>query len=95
MSAARPFEDSFDRVLGINLKGVFLCCQAVIPCMTSRGKGRIVNIGSTAAPRMTFSARRLHDLQARRGGLTQPPRLGLADHHITVNMVCPGGVLTR
>lgn len=47
-------EEQFDRVLGINLKGVFLCCQAVIPCMTSRGKGRIVNIGSTAALRMTF-----------------------------------------
>jgi len=35
-------------VLGVNLKGVFLCCQAVIPHMMKQGKGRIVNIASTA-----------------------------------------------
>src|SRR5512137_1941138 len=47
-------EEQWDRVLGVNLKGVFLCCQAVIPQMMKQGKGRIVNIGSTAGIRMTF-----------------------------------------
>ena len=39
-------EDEWDRVLAINLRGVFLCCQAVIAPMRRQGHGRIVNIGS-------------------------------------------------
>ena len=88
-------EEQFDRVLGINLKGVFLCCQAVIPCMISKGQGRIINIGSTAAIRMTFFGSADYTI-AKHGvtGLTQHLAWELADRHITVNMVCPGGVLT-
>ena len=39
-------EAEWDRVIGINLKGTFLCCQAVIPAMRARGWGRIINLGS-------------------------------------------------
>ncbi|MGE0314319.1 MAG: SDR family oxidoreductase [Lautropia sp.] len=39
-------EDEWDRVLDINLRGVFLCCQAVIAPMREQGYGRIINIGS-------------------------------------------------
>ena len=46
--------EQWDEVLGVNLKGVFLCCKAVLPAMTARGRGRIVNIGSIAGRRMTF-----------------------------------------
>ena len=42
-------EESWDRVLNVNLKGSFLCCQAVIPQMMKQNKGRIINIGSTAS----------------------------------------------
>jgi 3-oxoacyl-[acyl-carrier protein] reductase len=44
--AATLPEAEWDRVLDINLKGSFLCCQAVIPVMRSQGYGRIVNLGS-------------------------------------------------
>ncbi len=44
----------WDRTLGVNLKGVFLCCQAVIPQMTKQNHGRIINIGSLAGRRMSF-----------------------------------------
>src|SRR5215510_5249969 len=47
-------ESDWDRTLAINLKGVFLCCQAVIPTMAQQKKGKIVNIGSIASVRMTF-----------------------------------------
>ena len=47
-------EQQWDRVLGVNLKGVFLCCQAVLPAMIKQNKGRIINIGSIASLRMTF-----------------------------------------
>lgn len=39
----------WDRVLAVNLKGTFLCCQAVIGCMRTQKYGRIVNIGSILA----------------------------------------------
>jgi 3-oxoacyl-[acyl-carrier protein] reductase len=45
-AAATLAEEEWDRVLGVNLKGSFLCCQAAIPAMRANGYGRIVNIGS-------------------------------------------------
>jgi 3-oxoacyl-[acyl-carrier protein] reductase len=45
-SAAELAEAEWDRVLGINLRGTFLCCQAVIPQMRRQNYGRIVTIGS-------------------------------------------------
>jgi 3-oxoacyl-[acyl-carrier protein] reductase len=42
-------EESWDRVLAVNLKGVFLCCQRVLPIMKRQRYGRIVNLGSLAA----------------------------------------------
>jgi 3-oxoacyl-[acyl-carrier protein] reductase len=45
-SAATLDEAEWDRILAVNLKGTFLCCQAVIPAMRARAHGRIINIGS-------------------------------------------------
>ncbi len=42
-------EAEWDRVIDVNLKGVFLSCQAVIPAMRAAGYGRIINIGSLLA----------------------------------------------
>jgi NAD(P)-dependent dehydrogenase (short-subunit alcohol dehydrogenase family) len=88
-------EEQWDRVLGVNLKGVFLCCQAVIPQMMKQGRGRIVNIASTAGIRMTFFGS-LDYTVSKHGvaGLNQHLAWELADSHITVNTVCPGGVQT-
>ncbi|HXW42042.1 MAG TPA: SDR family oxidoreductase [Xanthobacteraceae bacterium] len=44
-------EDEFDRTFAVNVKGVFLGCQAVVPVFRRRGGGLIINIGSTAALR--------------------------------------------
>lgn len=41
-------EAEWDRVMSINLKGVFLCCQAVFPVMKKKKKGSIINIASQA-----------------------------------------------
>lgn len=48
-AAAALGEAEWDRVLAINLKGVFLACQAAIAPLRARGGGRIVNIGSVLA----------------------------------------------
>jgi NAD(P)-dependent dehydrogenase (short-subunit alcohol dehydrogenase family) len=45
-SAVTLAEAEWDRVLDINLKGTFLCCQAAIPAMCANRHGRIINIGS-------------------------------------------------
>ena len=81
--------------MGVNIKGVFLCCQAVIPQMVKQKKGRIVNIGSIASLRTTLFAS-IDYTVAKHGvvGLTSHLAWELADFGITVNTVCPGAVLT-
>jgi NAD(P)-dependent dehydrogenase (short-subunit alcohol dehydrogenase family) len=88
-------EAKWDRVLGVNLKGVFLCCQAVIPIMMKQNKGRIINISSLAGRRMTFFGSADYTASKHGGvGLTQHLAWELADSHITVNAICPGATLT-
>ncbi len=88
-------EAQWDRVLGINLKGTFLCCQAVLEPMMAQRSGRIVNIASTAALRMTFFGSADYTVSKHGvAGLTQHLAWEVADSHITVNSICPGGVLT-
>lgn len=88
-------EEQWDRVLGVNLKGVFLACQAVIPTMIAKQKGKIINIASTAALRMTFFGSADYTASKHAvAGFSQHLAWELADHHINVNVVCPGGVLT-
>ena len=85
--------EQWDHVVDVNLKGVFLCCKAVVPAMADGG--RIVNIGSIAGRRMTFFGS-LDYTVSKYGveGLTQHLAWELADRRITVNSVCPGGVVT-
>jgi 3-oxoacyl-[acyl-carrier protein] reductase len=51
-------EAEYDRIFAINVKGIFLACQAVVPIFRQRGGGVIINIGSTAGlrPRPGLSA---------------------------------------
>ena len=88
-------EAQWDKVTGVNLKGVFLCCKAVLPSMISKGKGKIINVASTAGIRMTFFGSA--DYTASKHGvtgITQHLAWEVADHRINVNEICPGGVLT-
>ena len=88
-------EEQWDKVLGINLKGVFLGIRAVLPTMIAQKHGRIINISSTAGLRMTFFGSVDYTV-SKHGvtGLTNHLAWELADHNITVNAICPGGVLT-
>jgi 3-oxoacyl-[acyl-carrier protein] reductase len=51
-------EVEFDRIFAVNVKGIFLACQAVVPALRKQGGGVIINIGSTAGlrPRPGLSA---------------------------------------
>lgn len=88
-------EDSWDQVMSINLKGVFLCCQAVIPIMLNKNRGKIVNIASLAGRRMSYLGGA--DYTASKYGvigLSHHLAYELAYHRINVNVVCPGATLT-
>jgi NAD(P)-dependent dehydrogenase (short-subunit alcohol dehydrogenase family) len=84
-------EDEWDFVVGVNLKGTFLCSQAVIPGMRNRGWGRIVNLSSTAGKNVSTIGG-AHYTAAKAGvlGLTRHIASEVAHDGITVNAVCPG-----
>ena len=89
-----PIED-WQRVLDIDLTGVFLCCRAAVPGMISRGYGRIVNIASIAGKEGNPNA---SAYSAAKGGviaLTKSLGKELADHDIAVNCITPAAARTR
>jgi 3-oxoacyl-[acyl-carrier protein] reductase len=84
-------EDEWDTVVNTNLKGVFLCCRAVVPSMIERAYGRIVNISSEAARATTYLTA-AHYTAAKAGvlGLTRHLAAEVGEHGITVNAITPG-----
>ena len=86
----------FDRVVSVNLRGVFLCTREAALVMVDRGGGAIVNVTSIDAlhPSMVGLA---HYDASKHGvwGFTKNVALEFAPHGIRVNAVAPGGVLTE
>lgn len=88
-------EQDWDRVIGINLKGVFNCTKAVMPSMVQQKSGNIVNIASIAGAVVGYAY--LVHYSASKGGVlgfTRAAALELAQYNVRVNAVAPGGVLT-
>lgn len=87
-------EEEWDLVIDTNLKGCFLCTQAIARHMIAEGGGSIVNIGS-GSNWVPFP--RLVAYTASKGGiemLTKVAGLALGPHGIRVNCIAPGAVLT-
>lgn len=82
--------DEWDRVMAVNLRGVYLACSAVVPYMKKQGKGKILNIGSTVA--FNGLPNLLHYTTSKGGvfSLTRALARELGDFNIAVNNVCPG-----
>jgi 3-oxoacyl-[acyl-carrier protein] reductase len=82
-------------VLAVNLTGALLCCQAVLPGMASRRRGRIVFIGSLAGRTMPRIAGASYC--ASKSGLAGLMRAIVGEHSaagVTANTICPGRILT-
>ena len=82
--------DEWDRVMAVNLKGIFLCCRAVYPHMKAQGGGRIVNISSSRI--WAGNPNRLHYPTSKAGvvGLTRALAREVGDDKIGVNAITPG-----
>jgi NAD(P)-dependent dehydrogenase (short-subunit alcohol dehydrogenase family) len=87
-------EDEWDRMFGVNLKGVFFGCKYALPVMAAGGGGAIVNTASDAGLR---GLEGLTTYCASKGGvvqLTKATAIEWASHNIRVNCICPGAVKT-
>jgi len=82
--------DEWDRVMAVNLRGIFLCCLAVYPQMKRQGGGKIVNIASSRVWEGTPN--RLHYTTSKAGvvGLTRALAREVGDDNIAVNAISPG-----
>jgi 3-oxoacyl-[acyl-carrier protein] reductase len=84
-----PVEE-WDRVMAVNLRGMFLSCRAVFPAMKAQGRGKIVNISSSRV--WDGTPNRLHYTTSKAGviGFTRALAREVGEFGITVNAVTPG-----
>jgi 3-oxoacyl-[acyl-carrier protein] reductase len=82
--------DEWDRVMAVNVKGLFHCVKAVYPAMKQQGKGKIINISSGTA--LSGSPFFLHYVSSKAGviGFTRALAREVGGDNICVNSIMPG-----
>jgi NAD(P)-dependent dehydrogenase (short-subunit alcohol dehydrogenase family) len=88
-------EDFWDRILAIDLRGVFFCCQEAIRLMVAQGGGAIVNVASGAAFRPVDGQAAYTAAKAGLVGMTRVLALEHARLGVHVNVVAPGHTSTE
>lgn len=92
---AKMSEEQFDRVIDVNLKGVFNATQAVLGQMLAQGKGKIINASSVVAHHGNFGQTNYVASKAGVIGMTKVWARELGRKGITANAVAPGFIQTE
>jgi len=87
-------ESTWDMLMDLNLKGVFLCTQAVMSSMIEKRYGRVVNISSMAGKTGEPLTSPYCTTKFGVIGFTQSVALEVGKYNVTINAVCPGPVDT-
>jgi 3-oxoacyl-[acyl-carrier protein] reductase len=87
-------EEEYDKVVAVNMKGTFLCLQAIAAHMKANKYGKIVNIASLAG--ISPMATSIHYAAAKAGAkhLSDCFALEMAPYHVTCNTILPGMIRT-
>ena len=86
--------EDFDRIMQVNVYGVFHVLQRVLRHMQERGRGKVINIASTAGKWGSMNQSAYNASKHAVVGLTRCAALEMGVHGINVNAICPGRVLT-
>jgi NAD(P)-dependent dehydrogenase (short-subunit alcohol dehydrogenase family) len=87
--------EAWDRILNVNLRGIFLCAKYGIPALIQAGGGSVINTASVAG--LIGSPNAGHAYHASKGGviaLTRAMAMTYARHKVRVNAICPGTLET-
>jgi gluconate 5-dehydrogenase len=87
-------EETYDRIMDVNLKGVFRVTQAVVPHMMERRRGSIINVGSHNATAMLGGCGVYGATKSGIVAFTRAEAIELAEWGIRANAVSPGHILT-
>ncbi len=94
LSSKKPFNEvsseEWDKVMAVNVKGVWQCAKAVYPAMKQRSYGKIINISSVVADTGAAGFAHYVTSKAAVGGLTRALARELGNDNITVNAISPG-----
>jgi 3-oxoacyl-[acyl-carrier protein] reductase len=88
-------DEEWDRVMQVNVKGVWYCCRAVAPAMQERKQGSIVNIASSTV--LNGSAGRIHYVASKAAivGFSRVLARELGPDNVRVNTIAPGSTLSE
>lgn len=87
--------EEWDRLMAVNLKGLFFCCRAVLPAMRAQKSGKIINIASGTV--YNGSPGRIHYVTSKAGtiGFTRTLAREVGEDNITANVLAPGNTLSE
>ncbi len=87
--------EEWDRLMAVNLRGLFFCCRAVLPAMRKQKGGKIINIASGTV--FAGSPGRIHYVTSKAAtiGFTRTLAREVGDDNINVNVIAPGNTLSE
>ena len=83
-------EETWDKIIAINFKGMLYVCKAALPSMVARGQGKVINIASDAGRAGSTGEAVYAGTKGAIIAFSKTLAREMARHKITVNVVCPG-----